>query len=77
MGAGATLTVGGFSVSVLWGSSVGGSFKSRGVVLDPSQVQVVIPSLCVFIHAVMMSFCGWCFIVLASAADVGRMSLVS
>lgn len=34
------------------------TFKSGGVVLDTSQVQVVIPPLCVLVHAVMLTLRG-------------------
>lgn len=44
------------------------TIKSGGVVLYTSQVQVVIPPLCVFIHTVMLTLSGWCLIVLPFAA---------
>lgn len=48
------------------------TFESGGVVLYPSEVQVVIPPLCVLIHAVMLTLCSWNFITLPSAAEIGN-----
>lgn len=44
------------------------TFKSGSVVLNPSQVQVVIPPLCILIHTVMLTLSGWHLIALTSAA---------
>lgn len=44
------------------------TFKSGGVILYTSQVQVVIPSLCVLIHTVMLPLRGGNLIALPSAA---------
>lgn len=77
LGAGAALVLAASTVSLLGRDGRGAPIKSGGVVLYTSQVQVVIPPLCVFIHTVMLTLSGWCLIVLPFAADVGGQPLVS
>lgn len=76
MGAGAALTLGVPPLRLLGREGRGCSFKSGGVVLYTSQVQVVIPSFCVLIHTVMLTLSGWRLIALPFAV-VGGQSLVS
>lgn len=45
------------------------TFKSGGVVLYASQIQVVIPPFCVLIHTIMLAFSGWGLVALDPAAS--------
>lgn len=76
LGARAALTLGAPTMSLLGRKGRGGSFKSGGVVLYTSQVQVVIPSLCVLIHTVMLTLC-WRSLIALAFAVVGGQTLVS
>lgn len=76
LGAGATLALGASNMSLLWRVGRGGSFKSGGIVLNASEVQVVIPPLCVLVHTVMLTLCGRRLIALPFA-NVRGQSLVS
>lgn len=77
LGARAALALRAPTVRLLRGEVRGGSFKSGGVVLDTSQVQVVIPPLCVLVHTVMLALSSRRLIALPFAADVGGQPLVS
>lgn len=48
------------------------AFKSGGVVLDTSQVQVMVPPLCVLIHAVVLPLGGGRLGTLTSAAEINN-----
>lgn len=52
------------------------TIKSGGVVLYTSQVQVVIPPLCVLIHTVMLTLSGWRLIAVPFAARQSKMRIV-